>query len=58
MFNFAAVCEFVPEITVTDAFGAENVMWNQAIMISFLLKHRAVCEDIVRLSFVDIEDIV
>lgn len=58
MFNFAAVCEFVPEITVTDALGTEKVMWNQAIMISFLLKHRAVCEDIVRLSFVDIEDIV
>lgn len=58
MFDFTAICEFVPEIAVTDAFGAADIMWNRAIMGKFLLTHRSLCEDIVRLSFIDIEDIV
>jgi len=58
MSNYATVCEFVPEIMVSDAEGDTQVMWNCALMCKFLRMHQSICEELTTFSYIDIEDIV
>lgn len=58
MSNYATVCEFVPEIMVSDASGDTRLMWNCALMCKFLCTHHSICEELTTFSYMDIEDIV
>ena len=58
MSNYATVCEFVPEIMVSDVSGDTKLMWNCALMCKFLHTHRSICEELTTFSYMDIEDIV
>lgn len=58
MWNYATVCEFIPEIMVSDVSGDTKVMWNCALMCKFLRMHQSICEELTTYSYMDIEDVV